>query len=75
MMHNSDDDWLRLACANALLDRGHGKPREVAIFEQQEAFSTPYPTIAEFKAELKRRGLPIDRLEDPKLIDHKPIDQ
>jgi hypothetical protein len=37
MMHNSKDDWLRLACANALLDRGHGKPRETAIFEQQEA--------------------------------------
>jgi hypothetical protein len=71
MMHNSEDDWLRLACANALLDRGHGKPREAAIFEQQEALNTTYPSIAELKAELKRRGLPIDHLEDPKLVMEK----
>ena len=75
MMHNSDDDWLRLACANALLDRGHGKPREAAIFEQLEALSTPYPSVDEIKAELKARGLPIDHLKLPKLIDHEPSDQ
>ena len=75
LMHNSKDEWLRFACANALLDRGHGKPRETAIFEQQEALTATYQSLDEIKAELKRRGLPIDHLENPKLIEHEPSDQ
>ena len=56
-MHNSKDEWLRFACANALLDRGHGKPRETAIFEQQEALIANYPSLDEIKPSLKARGL------------------
>jgi hypothetical protein len=75
MMHNSDDDWLRLACANALLDRGHGKPREAAIFEQQETLTAKYRSLDEIKAELIANGLPIDHLERPKLIELKPSEK
>jgi hypothetical protein len=75
MMRNSKDDWLRLACANALLDRGHGKPREAAIFEQQETLTARYQSLDEIKAELIANGLPIDHLEHPKLIELKPSEK
>src|SRR6266516_1471889 len=31
LMRETKDEWLRLACANAILDRGHGKPRWRAV--------------------------------------------
>ena len=51
------------------------QPRESEIFEQQEALTATYPSLDELKAELKARGLPIDHLEDPKLIELEPSDE
>jgi hypothetical protein len=42
---------------------------------QQEALTATYPSLDELKAELKARGLPIDHLEDPKLIELEPSDE
>ena len=71
MMHNSKDEWLRFACANALLDRGHGKPRDHVAIEQQEIIAMEYPTLEDIKADLIAHGLPIDHLlKMPKLIEH-----
>jgi hypothetical protein len=75
LMHTAEDEWLRFECAKALLDRGHGKPREAAIFEQQETHDATYQSLDEIKAELRANGLPIDHLEHPKLIELKPSDQ
>ena len=70
-MRTSEDEWLRLACANVVLDRGHGKPRDHVTVEQQETIVARYPTFEEIKADLIRRGLPIDHMQAPKLIEHK----
>jgi hypothetical protein len=72
-MRTTKDEWLRFACANAVLDRGHGKPREHGTFEAQEVIALQYPTLEEIKADLIARGLPIEHLlEVPKLIEHDP---
>jgi hypothetical protein len=72
-MRTTKDEWLRFACANAVLDRGHGKPREHVTFEAQEVIAMQYPTLEEIKADLIARGLPIEHLlEVPKLIEHDP---
>jgi hypothetical protein len=63
IMDNSKDDRLCLACANAILDRGHGKPREGEVVEQEDLRTTPYQTLAEAEAELVAQGIPIPRRE------------
>jgi hypothetical protein len=70
LMRTSEDEWLRLACANVVLDRGHGKPRDHVTVEQQADIATPYPTLEELEAALIAEGIPIDRLKAPKLIEH-----
>jgi hypothetical protein len=57
------DERLCLACANAILDRGYGKPREGDVVEQEEMRTTPYQTPAEAEAALSPEGLPIPRRE------------
>ena len=64
LMHDkSNDAWVRLACANAILDRGYGKPREGEVVEQEDLRTTPYQTLAEAEAELIAEGIPIPRRE------------
>jgi hypothetical protein len=70
IMHKSKDEWLRLACANAILDRGFGKPREGQVVEQEDILTMEYPTLDDLEAELIAEGIPIDRLRAPKLIEH-----
>ena len=71
LMRETEDEWLRLACANAILDRGHGKPRDHIAVEQQDVVRASYPTLEEVKADLIAHGLPIDHLlKMPKLIEH-----
>lgn len=71
IMHNkSNDAWVRLACAKAILDRAFGKPLEGQVVEQEDTLTTPYRTVAEIEASLIARGIPIDRLRAPKLIEH-----
>jgi hypothetical protein len=60
----------RLACANAILDRGFGKPREEQVVEQEDLLTTEYRTVDEIEAALIAKGIPIDRLRAPKLIEH-----
>ena len=62
-MRKSKDGWLRLACANAILDRGFGKPREGQVVEQEDILTKEYETLADIEAELIAEGLPIDRLK------------
>src|SRR6516225_8407112 len=40
---------LRLECANAHLDRGHGKPRDYDIVEQQELLAVQYQSLDEIR--------------------------
>ena len=70
MRNKSNDGWLRLACANAILDRGFGKPREEQVVEQEDLLTTEYRTVDEIEAALIAKGIPIDRLRAPKLIEH-----
>jgi hypothetical protein len=70
IMRKSRDDRLRLDCANAILDRGFGKPREGEVVEQEDIVTATYPTLADVKAALIARGLPIDHMRLPKLIEH-----
>jgi hypothetical protein len=63
IMRTSKDAWLRLACANAILDRGYGKPREGQVVEQEDKLTKEYETLADIEAELIAEGLPIDRLK------------
>ena len=73
LMRETKDERLRLACANAILDRGHGKPRDHIAVEQQEVLRASYPTLEEVKADLIAHGLPIDHLLNmPKLIEPDP---
>jgi esterase/lipase len=73
IMKTSKDEWVQLACANIIFDRGYGKPREHVALEQQDVLAKKYQTIDEIKAELRAHGLPIDHLESPiKLIEHEP---
>jgi hypothetical protein len=69
LMRTSKDEWLRLACANTILDRGFGKTREGQVVEQQDIVTRRYETLDEIKAELIANGLPIDHLSPPKLIE------
>jgi hypothetical protein len=70
IMRKSKDGWLRLACANAILDRSFGKPRQGEVVEQEDILTMKYPTLADIEADLIARGLPIDHLRAPKLIEH-----
>jgi hypothetical protein len=71
LMRETEDEWLAFACANAVLDRGHGKPRDHIAVELQEVITKQYPTLEEIKADLIAHGLPIDHLlKVPKLIKH-----
>jgi hypothetical protein len=71
IMHNkSNDAWVRLACANAILDRGYGKPREGQVVEQEDLLTTEYRTVDEIEAALIAKGIPIDRLRAPRLVAH-----
>ena len=71
IMHNSKEDgWLLLACAKTILDRGHGKPREGQVVEQEDMLTRTYPTLEDMEAAMIAEGIPIDRLRAPKLIDH-----
>ena len=70
MRNKSNDPRLRLAAANAILDRGYGKPRDGEVVEQEEILATPYQTVEEIEASLIAKGIPIDRLREPKLIKH-----
>jgi hypothetical protein len=70
MNNKSNDAWVRLACANAILDRGYGKPREGEVVEQEEMLTTPYQTVEEAEAALIASGFPLDRLRAPRLITH-----
>jgi len=72
LLRTSKDERLRLACANTILDRAFGKPREGEVVEQQDIATMRYPTLAEIKAELIANGLPIDHLSPPKLIEIEP---
>jgi hypothetical protein len=56
LMRETKDEWLRLDCANAILDRGHGKPREHIAVEQQDIIAMKYPTLDEIKADLIAHG-------------------
>ena len=70
MRNSKEDGRLRLACANAILDRGFGKPREEQVVEQEDLLTTEYRTVDEIEAALIAKGIPIDRLRAPKLIEH-----
>ena len=70
MRNSKEDGRLRLACANAILDRGYGKPREGEVVEQEDLATMEYQTVEEAEAALIAEGIPIDRLRAPKLIDH-----
>ena len=71
IMHNkSNDAWVRLACANAILDRGYGKPREGQVVEQEDMLTRTYPTLEDMEAAMIAEGIPIDRLRAPRLIAH-----
>ena len=70
MNNKSNDAWVLLACANAILDRGYGKPREGEVVEQEDLATMEYQTVEEAEAALIAEGIPIDRLRAPKLIDH-----
>ena len=70
IMNKSKDERLCLACANAILDRGFGKPREEQVVEQEDLLTTEYRTVDEIEAALIAKGIPIDRLRAPKLIEH-----
>lgn len=70
IMRKSEDGWLSLACANAILDRAFGKPREGQVVEQEEMLTKGYPTLEDLEAELIAEGIPIDLLRAPKLIKH-----
>ena len=63
IMNKSKDERLCLACANAILDWGYGKPREGEVVEQEDLRTTPYQTLAEAEAELVAQGIPIPRRE------------
>jgi hypothetical protein len=69
IMQTSRDGWLRLAAANAILDRGFGKPVDGEVMEQLDRLATPYPTLAEIEADLIARGIPIDFLKAAKPIE------
>jgi hypothetical protein len=70
IMRKSEDGWLSLACANAILDRAFGKPREAEVVEQQDNLTRTYPTLAEVEAAVIADGIPLDRLREPRLIKH-----
>ena len=61
IMRTSEDAWLRLDCAKAILDRAFGKPREGEVVEQEDLLTTPYQTVAEAEAALIAEGIPIPR--------------
>jgi hypothetical protein len=63
IMRTSEDAWLRLDCAKAILDRAFGKPREAQVVEQEDKLTKEYETLADIEAELIAEGLPIDRLK------------
>ena len=69
IMRKSEDGWLSLACANAILDRAFGKPPEAEVVEQQDNLISTYPTLAEAEAAVIASGIPLDRLRAPKLIE------
>ena len=63
IMRKSEDGWLCLACATAILDRAFGKPREGQVVEQEDNLTKKYETLADIEAELIAEGIPIDRLK------------
>lgn len=63
-----------LAAAGMILDRGHGKAREYVTIESNETLTIEYESIEEARAKLIADGFPIDRLEQPKLIEHSADD-
>jgi hypothetical protein len=69
MRNKSNDAWVRLACADAILDRAFGKPREGHVVEQEDILTMEYPTVADVEADLIALGIPIDHWRAPKLIE------
>jgi hypothetical protein len=53
-----------------LIAHGHGKPREHVMVEQQEIMAVQYRSVEEIEQSLMAKGIPIDRLNAPKLIEH-----
>jgi hypothetical protein len=74
LMNQDDDRRLAYDAACAIIAHAHGKARERVTIEQQEATLTvQYPSFDELRQALIAEGLPIDRLDKPKLIEHGSI--
>jgi hypothetical protein len=52
-----------------LIAHGYGKPREHVVHEQQDTLKLQYQSLEEIPQALMAEGIPIDRLEAPKLIE------
>lgn len=52
----------------ALLHFGFGKPRETLTIEQDAAVVDGYPTLDASHDAVIAEGIPLDRLEEPKLV-------
>ncbi len=74
VMRTTNSDTVALVAAGMILDRGHGKSREFVSVERDETLTVQYETLEQARAKLIEAGIPLDRLGQPKLIEHEPAD-
>jgi hypothetical protein len=68
-MNQDEDRRVAFNAACILIAHGHGKPREHVVHEQQDIMTVQYRSVEEIEQSLMAKGIPIDRLEAPKLIE------
>jgi hypothetical protein len=66
---HGESEAARVAAANSLLDRAHGKPAQSVEVLHADLTKVEYPTEEEIIAEIKRRNLPqVLELIAPKVV-------
>ncbi len=74
VMRTAESPTVQLAAAGMILDRSVGKAREYVTVDQNETLAVQYETVEEARAKLIADGIPLDCLEQPKLIEHGSSD-
>jgi hypothetical protein len=70
LMNQNEDRRLAFDAACAIIAHAHGKPRESSKIEQYESSVTVgYASLEELRQAVIAEGVPLDRLEEPKLIE------
>ena len=70
VMRTAENPTVALAAAGMILDRGHGRARDFVTVEHDTNITVEYETLEMARKRLIEAGIPLDKLGQPKLVEH-----